>query len=229
MLKLPKLELHVRMHGSYHVSMFHHYTDVTMSPMGSQITSLVIVYATIYSGADQRKHQSSASLAFVRGIHRGPGKRGKCFHLMTSSWHIWARVWCHWPNFSCSVISPVFKISQLLLTYCTSRKIWRLPVATTMKYEYHLGDLTDTFSKIKNNPHGEINGWSFSTHHPRPNTGNCTYTCNRVTNVPKAIMNITKPQHIYLWWREIILHVRCDGSFRSMLREGLPDDLYWLG
>ena len=31
-----------------------------------------IVFSTVYSGADQRKHQSSASLAFVRGIHRGP-------------------------------------------------------------------------------------------------------------------------------------------------------------
>ena len=40
--------------------------------MASQITSLTIVYSTFYSGADQRKHQSSASLAFVRGIHRGP-------------------------------------------------------------------------------------------------------------------------------------------------------------
>ena len=38
----------------------------------SQITNLTIVYSTIYSGADQRKHQSSASLAFVRGIHRRP-------------------------------------------------------------------------------------------------------------------------------------------------------------
>ena len=38
----------------------------------AQITSLTIVYSTIYSGADQRKYQSSASLAFVRGIHRGP-------------------------------------------------------------------------------------------------------------------------------------------------------------
>ena len=43
-----------------------------MSFMASQITSLTIVYSTVYSGADQRKHQSSASLAFVRGIHRGP-------------------------------------------------------------------------------------------------------------------------------------------------------------
>ena len=43
-----------------------------MGAMGSQITSLTIVHSTVYSGADQRKHQSSASLAFVRGIHRSP-------------------------------------------------------------------------------------------------------------------------------------------------------------
>ena len=43
-----------------------------MGAMASQITSLSTVYSTFYSGADQRNHQSSASLAFVRGIHRGP-------------------------------------------------------------------------------------------------------------------------------------------------------------
>ena len=45
-----------------------------MGAMASQITSLTIVYSTVYSDADQRKHQSSASLAFVRGIYRGPLK-----------------------------------------------------------------------------------------------------------------------------------------------------------
>ena len=49
-----------------------HYTDVTIGAMSSQITSLTIVYSIVYSGADHRKHQSSASLAFVRGIHRWP-------------------------------------------------------------------------------------------------------------------------------------------------------------
>ena len=44
-----------------------HYNDVIMSAMASQITSLTIVYSIVYSDADQRKHQSSASLAFVRG------------------------------------------------------------------------------------------------------------------------------------------------------------------
>ena len=48
-----------------------HYNDVIMSTIASQITSLTIVYSIVYSEADQRKHQSSASLAFVWGIHRG--------------------------------------------------------------------------------------------------------------------------------------------------------------
>ena len=70
-----------------------HYNDVRKDTIASQITSLTIVYPTVYSDADQSKHQSSASLAFVRGkftgdrwIPRTNGQlRGKGFHLMTSS------------------------------------------------------------------------------------------------------------------------------------------------
>ena len=54
------------------VSSTPHYCDVLMGAAASQITSLTIVYSAVYSGTDQRKLQSSASLAFVRGIHRGP-------------------------------------------------------------------------------------------------------------------------------------------------------------
>ena len=46
-----------------------HYIDVMMVRMASQITSLMTIYSTVYSGVDQRKHQSSTSLAFVWGIH----------------------------------------------------------------------------------------------------------------------------------------------------------------
>ena len=60
-----------------------HYSDVIKGTMASQITSLTIVYSTIYSGADQRKHHSSASSAFVMGTngwpvnstHKGPVTR----------------------------------------------------------------------------------------------------------------------------------------------------------
>ena len=49
-----------------------HYSNVIMSAMASQITSLMVVFSTVYPGADQIKHQSFAPLAFVRGIHRWP-------------------------------------------------------------------------------------------------------------------------------------------------------------
>ena len=66
---LPIAKFHVLQSHSSEVTQ---YNDVIMNTMASQITSLTIVYSTVYSGADQRKHQSFASLAFVRGIPRGP-------------------------------------------------------------------------------------------------------------------------------------------------------------
>ena len=72
--------------------LFYHYDDVIMTMLASQITSLTVVYSIVHSCVNQRKHQSSASLAFVREIHRdrwisrtNGQLRGKCFHLMTSS------------------------------------------------------------------------------------------------------------------------------------------------
>ena len=58
-----------------------------MSAMASQITSLTIVYSSVYSGVNQRKHQSSASLAFVGGIHRSP----------VNSPHKWPVTWKMFP------------------------------------------------------------------------------------------------------------------------------------
>ena len=49
----------------------HNYSDVIMGMIASQITSLTIVYSTVYSDADQRKHQRSASLAFYAGNSPG--------------------------------------------------------------------------------------------------------------------------------------------------------------
>ena len=51
---------------------YFHYNDTIMGEMTSQITGVSIVQSTVCSSADQRKHQSSASLAFVRGIHWWP-------------------------------------------------------------------------------------------------------------------------------------------------------------
>ena len=103
-------------------SSVYHYIDVIMTTVASQITSLTVVYSTVYSDVDQRKHQRSASLAFVWGIHRDrwiprtKGQlRGKCFHLMTSScaWHIVAQCLSRlagWFNKrSGKILSPVWR------------------------------------------------------------------------------------------------------------------------
>ena len=66
-----------------------HNNGIIMSAMASQIASLTIVYSTVYSGADQRKHKSSAFLAFVRGIHRSPVNspdKGPVTRKMISIW-----------------------------------------------------------------------------------------------------------------------------------------------
>ena len=52
----------------------YYYNNAIMGAMASQITSLTIVYSVVYSCVDQRKHQSSASLAFDRRI---PGTNGQ--------------------------------------------------------------------------------------------------------------------------------------------------------
>ena len=77
-----------------------------MSMMASQITSIASVFSTIYSGADQRKHQSSASLDFVLGIHRSSGnsrhkrpvtrKMLPFDNVIMSRWNISDGCW-NWP------------------------------------------------------------------------------------------------------------------------------------
>ena len=71
-----------------------HYNDVIMGVIASQITSLTIVYSTVYSGADPKKNMKATRHCPLCGEFTGDGWipgtngqwRGKCFHLMTSSW-----------------------------------------------------------------------------------------------------------------------------------------------
>ena len=81
---------------------FNHYDDVIMGTIAPQITSLTIVYSTVYSGADQSKHQSSASLAFVWGIHRWP----------VNSPHKW------------SVTRKMFPFDDVIMNIFNSMEFW---------------------------------------------------------------------------------------------------------
>ena len=86
-----------------------HYNDIILGWMASQIASLTIVYPAVYLGADQGKHESSASLAFVRGIHRG----------LVNSPHKWPVTRKFFPFDD--VIMP--EISRVIMTSVTS--VWK--------------------------------------------------------------------------------------------------------
>ena len=77
-----------------------------MSTIASQITSITIVYSTVYLDADQRKHQRSASLAFVRGIHRRP----------VNSPHKWP------------VTRKMFPFDDVIMESTAYQHIWGVPV-----------------------------------------------------------------------------------------------------
>ena len=106
-----------------------------MRTIASPITSLTVVYSTVYSDADQRKHQRSATLAFVWGIHRDrwiprtKGQlRGKCFHLMTSSWNhsiikLQNTVRCHYNMVQyCKILYKYLQKLSRILVRCWTTK-----------------------------------------------------------------------------------------------------------
>ena len=88
----------------------YNYSDVILDTMASQITSLTIVYSTVYSSADQRKHQSSASLAIVRGIHRWPVNSA---HKNVSIW------WRHHAMPGCQ--SRNINVTSILIWWLSAR------------------------------------------------------------------------------------------------------------
>ena len=94
-----------------------HYSDVIKSVVASQINGVSIVYSIVCLGADQWKHQSSASLALVWGIHpwpvnsqhKGPVTRKMLPSTMTSSWN--------WPHGNTTKIPLMLNICQHWLRY----------------------------------------------------------------------------------------------------------------
>ena len=87
-----------------------HYSDVIMGAMDSQITSFTIVCLTVYPGADHRKHQNSASLAFVRGIHRWPVNSPHKGSVTRK----WSPVILHF----CEIRTSAFSIMQYIFQTC---------------------------------------------------------------------------------------------------------------
>ena len=129
-------------------SIIKHHDDVIMSLMASQITCVSIACLVVCAGADQRKHQRSASLTFVRGIHRSPAgfpHKGQVMRKM----------------FLCDDVIVTFMNITFIFGRCRSSSA----VVTSDKYEYEKPNRY--FYKIKNIPSEEINELSFNNPCPR--------------------------------------------------------------
>ena len=123
-----------------------HYSDVIMGAMASQITSLTIVYSTFYSGADWRKHHSSTSLAFVRGIHHWPGT-GEFPAQMASNAEMFPLddVIMSWAG-CCFWLSLIYDLSQTF-----KHGLSRVNSRLTLRQKQHpnLGDMNTTNQSTK--------------------------------------------------------------------------------
>ena len=101
-----------------------HYNDVIMSAMASQITGVLIVYSTVCLGVDQRKHQSSASLAFEQEIHQWPVNSQRASNAENVS--IWWRhhgtrlrhvAWCPLLGGYPNTLSSINKCTHKIMRY----------------------------------------------------------------------------------------------------------------
>ena len=123
---------------------FPHYSDVIMGTIASQITSLTIVYSTVYSDADLRKYQSSAPLAFVWGFHRGPVNS-------PHKWPVMRRMlpfMLHWYNSMVYTISTHDKDSMCILKWVSGDKC---DATVFLVYDIlsfrHKGNLSGSYNK----------------------------------------------------------------------------------
>ena len=114
-----------------------HYNDDIMIAMASQITSLTIVYSTFYSGADQRKHQSSASLAFVRVTGEFPAQKPSHAGNVAVWWRHHGQFWCtaakvgvHWTyKNSTNILYKTVQIYDRCSSHQVTGELGRYPVA----------------------------------------------------------------------------------------------------
>ena len=93
-----------------------------MGAIASQITSLTIVYSSVYSDADQRKHQMSASLAFVRGIHWGTGEFPAQIQMASNAENV--SIWWRHPDDTLGFSDDKYKFQNLrglLLLWITTK------------------------------------------------------------------------------------------------------------
>ena len=156
------------------IQKLYHYSDVIISTMAFQITCVSIVCPTVGSDVDQRKHYSSASLAFVRGFdrwlvysphHKRPVKRKMLPFTLTLSQctlagpvDIGMPLECHWLT-QCS-LGYNWATERVLAGHCA--RVWSLPQLVNFVLISHICQL--------------LNQWFFSEHFQSFGDHTCVYT-----------------------------------------------------
>ena len=165
-----------------------HYIDVIMTTMVSQITSLTVVYSAVYSDIDQIKHQSSASLAFVWGIHRDrwiprtKGQlRGKCFHLMTSSC-CFAQCVMQMVQMA-PVVYPIYSLISFRYKSGAIQIFWRYLLVID-----DIGTISDSTDSIKNRM---LLHWFITSHEHSGYYWNWHLTVSMISKFPRSMNDIT--------------------------------------
>ena len=108
-----------------------HYNDVIIDTIASQISTLASVYSAVYSGADQRKHQSCAWLAFVRGFHRGP----------VNSPHKWPVTRKMFPF---DDVIMMARHIPFFVFWCACGTWWLLPIVTGFELYYYAWNIVSS-------------------------------------------------------------------------------------
>ena len=102
-----------------------------MGAMASQITSLTIVYSTVYSDPDESKHESSASLAFVRRIHRSPVNSPYKWPVTRMNVSIW------WRHHVClySIVLNIISARWIPVTYTAHWNLKKMVEILQMSFQ----------------------------------------------------------------------------------------------
>ena len=198
-----------------------------MSTMVSQITSLTIVYSIVYSDADQRKHENSASLAFVRGIHRGPVNSShkwpvtwKMFPfddvIMGCWWFETPRYWCDvnlmckqivvatnicWIRIGADTLRVRLNKTNIIFTVSTKYILWNVPFQRT---ETVLKLTLCVFPSIYN----QRRCFQFATFNGfhDPISTSITQTLTSLINTHRDHNNWSRHKRmIIVWWKQVII------------------------
>ena len=194
-----------------------------MTTMASQITSLTVVYSTVYSDADQRKHQSSASLAFVRGIHRDrwiPGTKASYAENVFIWWrhhdisfmgfhhNVHTRSITRFSEISSAILNDVILSNMVVWNHHKPKEFHRRHALFCRQHSASLHWRHNEHEGVSNHqPHGcllnRLSGCRSKKTSKLRVTGLCAGNSPETGEFPAQIAS--NAENVSIWWRHLVL------------------------